>query len=126
MSTESQPGSGISFFGAFERVEPKPPPPDGLKFTVTTYSGFELLDIDNNPVKDKDAFTKDMRIFAGEFFPAELDNASFREWEPGKFHVKSKSGRIGYSLQFDIDDRRCWVCTGVGNLAGLARLKFTE
>ena len=40
-------------------------------------------------------------------------------------YAETETGKTGFSLQFGRDDRKCWVCSSVGSLEGLAKVKFT-
>jgi len=76
-------------------------------------------------VKDMNDLYEGVCILAPTIFGS-YDWAIVDRFEGRSATARSPSGHTVYILEYDTDDRHCWVCIGSGNLAALKRIHLLE
>lgn len=108
--------------GEIQELELKASPK--LQFRCVEHIGGMVLDlVGRSPIRCREWLAEGQEILCpslnGHF------RAVVKKVEGDTAYAETASGKVGFSLQFGRDDRKCWVCSSVGNLEGLAKVKFT-
>lgn len=104
---------GVEVYGA----------PPGLSLeevqsTANWPEGFEL-----KPILERDAIDEGSVIIIPGLFGG---ICAYRVERMPDGNLCGMSGKMFAAIEFGEDDRNCWVCVGMGNLAAIQRLELTK
>lgn len=98
---------------------------ENIGWSCKCYSGSEIYKLDENnkiieiPLTNKDDLIKGLKIAVPNIFGTY--NIMIAE---SKSSAKTESKEMGASLEFDKDDRHCWVSTCTMNLRGVRKTQI--
>jgi hypothetical protein len=95
-----------------------------LSWTVREYIGSEIykFDSDQQIIKEPLIYKDDLQIGMVVAVPTFFGYA--KTIIDKNFQATSEGGKWTYILEFDKDDRHCWICSGSINLASIKKLKI--
>ena len=115
--------------------------PPKLGWTVRTYSGTEVFrppagltlaqaknkldwpaDFELEPIQDAKLKVGELLLVPG--WSGGMYLGTVRGDQNGDPYFLSEGGSLIGSLEYNADDRNCWTCSGLGNLAAIQRLEL--